>query len=354
MGRVCQAVLRRGAKPRGIDALQFPAMHTLQPPDSATRIRELPYAPTPEDLISSGNIEAMRRFLMFSGDGVEQDAARQSLYNAAANGLCHSTDKTRVYRMCVYGWPVTLCNTTPVTVSSTIHLSSPQYPGHSSSGRGLLHKIRELWVRAFGSAPGVLVSPMMLMPHLSRVLDLTPLRLRDATRHGIALVQGAKPRRPWTFDPNEVSVIKGNADLPLTYLLSAWVCWDVYGHEPQVRMDQALTMDMQQLVGAVAARRDGVCVDVLVGRPGVYHDAITQGQGLHWSAMCRRALQLGREFSVEVSQDSAYLHIDMGYLDPLSGDGETVEQWTYPHIWRPMEHLASMQASLGPAFRTLQ
>lgn len=319
-------------------------MHTNNSFETGRCVLDEPFDATPEELVEHGDIDAMRRFLMLAGDGEQQDAARQSLYAAAANGLCQSRDKSRVYRMCVYGWPVTFCHSSPVVMGSNIHLTSPRYAGHSSGPQGLLLKVRELWSRAFGSEKGVQVSPIIWMTSLSSVLGLTPLTLRDATRHGLSIIQGVKQPTTWRFDRSGASQVRGNADLPLSYLMAAWVCWDVHGHVPRIQLGNDLTMEAQQLVRAIGACRDGAAVDAMIGRPAVYHDAITQGQALHLAAMSRSAWQKDMNFSVQISQDALNMRVDMGYVDTLSGDIDYVQEWCYPHIWRPMDHLSSIQA----------
>lgn len=320
-------------------------MHANKAFDTTPHARPVLCAPTPEELIAAGDVDAIRRFLVLSGDGECQDAARQSLYDAAANGLYRSPDKSNVYRLCVFGWPVTLCHSAPVTQSSIISLTSSRQQSQSPGPKGLVLKVREFWLRAFGNE-GVLVSPMVSMTHLSSLVGLTPLTLRDATRHGIALVQGAKHPSVWRFERSSTSQVRGGADVPLTYLLSAWVCWNVQDPIPRVQVDPALVREMQQLMRALVAQREGSMIEALVGHPAVYHDAITQGQALHINTMRRCAAQKSRQFGTHIATDEMYLQVNLGQVDCDDEHFRSLQEWRYPHIWRPLDHLSLMQSDL--------
>lgn len=299
--------------------------------------------PTPEDLIAAGDIGAMRRFLLLSGEGDHQDAARQSLFTAAANGLCHSPNKSHVYRLCVFGWPVTFVHPTPVTQSSTIYLSSSRHRSRSPGHQGLLLKMREFWLRAFGNA-GVLVSPMVSMTHIDSVLGLTPLALREATQYGISLVRGTKHPSVWSFETNGATQVHGSSDIPLTYLLSAWVCWEVGAPVPSIQVSPALMREMQEVMRALAARRDGLTVEAVVGYPSVFPDAVTQAQTMHVRTMREIATQKNRHFGVHMEMDTTGLHVNLGHVDCDEGDFHSLQEWRYPHLWRPLNHLAFMQS----------
>lgn len=225
-------------------------MHTHCPERTHATIHAVRTDPTPDELIAIGDADAMRRFLCLSGNGDHQNAARQSLFTAAANGLCHSPDKSKVYRLCVFGWPVTFCHPTPVTQSSSIYLSSSRHRCQSPGHPGLLLKMREFWLRALGNK-GVLVSPMVCMTSLDSVLGLTPLDLREATQYGISLVHGSKHPSVWSFEPSGATQVHGGADVPLTYLLSAWVCWKVHDPVPAIQVRPALMLDMGQVLRAL-------------------------------------------------------------------------------------------------------
>ena len=320
-------------------------MHANKAFDTTPHGRPVLGAPTPEDLIAAGDVDALRRFLMLAGDGEYQDAARQSLYDAAANGLCRTQDKSKVYRLCVYGWPVTLCYSAPVTQSASISLTSSRNRNQSPGPRGLLLKMREFWQGAFGNG-GVLVSPMVSMTHISCVLGLTPLTLRDATRHGIALVQGVKHPSVWSFERTGTSQVSGCADVPLTYLLSAWVCSKVSDPAPQVQMGRVLMLEMQQLMCALMARRDDSTIEAYVGQPAVYHDAITQGQSIHVDTMRRCAAQKGVRVGTHIEMDAMHLQVNLGITDSDGESFESLQEWRYSHIWRPLDHLALMQSDL--------
>jgi hypothetical protein len=301
--------------------------------------------PTPEELLAAGDVDAMRRFLLLSGEGDHQDAARQSLFTAAANGLCRSPDKSRVYRLCVFGWPVTFIHPTPVTQSSIIYLSSSRHRSRSPGHNGLLIKMREFWLRAFGNA-GVLVSPMVTMTHLDSVLGLTPLALREATHYGISLIHGSKHPSVWCFEPTGATQVHGSSDVPLTYLLSAWVCWKVGDPVPMVQVSPALLREMQQLMRALEARRDGLAVDALLGYPTVYHDAVTQGQAMHVHTMRAIASQKNLHFGVQMEMYETNLQVNLGHADCDVGDFHSVQEWRYTHLWRPLNHLCSIQSDM--------
>lgn len=320
-------------------------MHIHSPTRTDAPIYSVRTEPTPEELIAAGDIGAMRRFLLLSGEGDHQDAARQSLFTAAANGLCHSPDKSHVYRLCVFGWPVTFIHPTPVTQSSTIYLSSPRHRSRSPGQNGLLIKMREFWLRAFGN-DGVLVSPMVSMTCLDSVLGLTPLALREATQYGISLIHGSKHPSVWSFEPSGVTQVHGCTDVPLTYLLSAWVCWKVGAPVPSIQVSPALLREMQQVMRALVARRDGLSVDALLGYPTVYHDAVTQGQNMHVHTMRAIASQRNLHFGVQMEMDETNLQLNLGHADCDEGDFHLLHAWRYTHLWRPLDHLDFLQSDL--------
>lgn len=295
---------------------------------------------TAEELVAAADVDAMQRFLACAGLGQKQDDARRALYAAAANGLC-SVGNSRVYRICVYGWPVTFLYGSAVTVSSTIPLTSPQYPTKSSTTLGLMREIRDIWTRAFGSCRRVLVSPMIRMTHLYSVLGLTPMDLRRATQHGISLIQGVKDRSPWSFD-QQMRSMTGSAELPLTYLFSAWVCWNVTDPVPDVCVDHDLRLKLTQLMRAVGTCPGGDAVDAVIGSPAVFYEAITHGQAMQLSAMNQCANGMEMNLRVETARDASNLKMNLAYVDLQTGDANDVQQWCYPHIWRPMDHLALM------------
>jgi len=308
-------------------------MKTKSPLERSGRNREVQFASTPDGLVANGNLESMRRFLLLSGEGVQQDKARESLFQAAANGLTHDQDRLSVLRLCVYGWPVTL------SVSGLREVQSTH-----CVGKDIVLKMRELWLRVLGAKRGVYVSPMVNVTHLNSVLGLSPLTLRDCTRRGVSLIQGVQGLRSWSFDASGPRQETGSPDEPLTFLFSAYVLWDVRLPRPVVDMGSDVALEMQQLTQAIFSAHAHENISALVGRPMVYHDAVTQGQALQMVAMERRAVSLGHSFGMEMSQDENHVHLSMGCYEASGEDVLFATQWSYPHTWRPMAHIAQIQS----------
>lgn len=313
-------------------------MRFTPPFNGSPRVSNLPeivFASSPEGLVSKGDFASMRRFLMLSGDNEGQDRARTALLQAAANNLA-CTPAKRVVRIRLYAWPVTVAYRTGVQMPSTIGIGIAQQPQ-------VVLKLRELWSRALGAAHGVLVSPLSSCTHVNSVLSVGPIAIRDCVRHGISILEGKPQTRAWTFDADGVRMEQASPELPATFLFGAYVCWDFNGQEPELSLSPDVRFEMQQLAqGLFTSQRDSV-ESVHVGEPVVYHEAVTQAQGMLLSAMLRRSVVLGRSLDLTTRVEHDSLQVQAMYVDPNNDDDLSIE-WSYNNLWRPGTHLTEISA----------
>ena len=296
---------------------------------------EMVFASSPEGLVSKGDIQAMKRFLMFSGDQKGQDQARNALLQAATNNLA-CTPAKRVMRMRLYGWPVSVAYRKGVQMPSSVGLGTPQQPQ-------VLLKLRELWSRAFGAASGVLVSPLSACTHLNSVLSANPILLRDCVRHGVSLLAGKAQDKAWTFDTGASKFEQASPELPAAFMFGSYVCWDFDGPEPKLELTADVKLEMHQLSRALFSSQADSVTFVRVGSPVVYHKAITQAQGLQLAAMLHRSVDIGRGLAWTYRLDGERLKIEAMFQDPNSEDDpDFCVEWSYDSSWRPSTHLGEI------------
>lgn len=284
-----------------------------------------------EVLLANGDFESIRRFLLLAGEGPPQDAARQMLLDTAAHGFVHSRDKNMRYRLGVYGWPVTLLFPEPVRMHTSFNLS-----------REVMLKLRALWGHAITTKKQPLVSPMKYACHLNSVLGLSPMRLRECTNHGIALIQGEAMQESWCFDKERDGLEDGSPDLPGTYILGTYAIWDARDGDPRVNLNADLVFQFQQLVQGLFSAKPGDTVKALVGCPAIFHSAITTGQQLQIAAMKQRAASLDHSLCIEMAQSDGRFNVRVGYVDAATQEQTIACAWDYTSMWRPASHLLQL------------
>lgn len=302
-------------------------------PKSSTNVT---FASSPEGLVSLGDVSAMQRFLLLSGDQAGQDLARESLLQAATNNLAITADK-QVVRMRLYGWPVSVSYSQGVQVPSTLGFGSKAQPQVSL-------KMRELWSRAFGATPGVLICPLISATHIDSLLAGNPIVLRDCIRHGVATLSGKAGAAHWSFDSDGPKMRQASPELPAVFMFGAYVCWDVNAPEPSVAMPPDVLLEMQQLAGALFASGPSAVASVQVGSPVVFHEAITQGQGLQFAGMVRRSAAINRSLGMSNRVDGNCISLTAMYIDPVNGedDPDLSIDFSYSNLWRPSTHLSAI------------
>lgn len=317
--------------------------------DSSTQkgLPEMIFASSPEGLVSVGDLSAMRRFLLLSGDQAGQDRARISLLQAGTNSLTCTTGK-RVVRMRLHGWPVSVLYRKGTQMPSTMGLASAKQPQ-------VVYKLRELWGRAFGAAQGVLISPLSSCTHINSVLSINPVHLRDCVRHGGAMLAGKAPDQAWTFDQGSPRMEQASPELPAVFLFGAYVCWDFDGQEPSVSLTAGVKLEMQQLAQALFSFDADSVASVHVGSPVVYHEAITQGHGMQFAGMLSRSVTLGKEMSFTTRVLGDFMHLEVMYQDPGSeDDADFVIECSYSNVWRPSTHIAEIASMVAKEARVIQ
>lgn len=309
---------------------------------------EIIFSSSPEGLVSVGDVQSMRRFILLSGDQAGQDRARESLLAAATNNLAITTEK-QVMRMRLYGWPVSVAYAQGVQMRSTLGFASKGQPQVSL-------KMRELWSRAFGATSGVLICPLVSATHIDSVLSANPIVLRDCVRHGVATLAGKAGGTPWSFDSDVQKMRQASPELPAVFLFAAYVCWDVNAPEPRVSMPPDVLLELQQLAGALFASGPGAVTAVHVGAPVVFHDAITQGQGMQFAGMVRRADGINRSLGMSNQVEGDCTTVTAMYIDPANGedDPDLSIDWSYSNLWRPSTHLGEIVAVVEQEARAIQ
>lgn len=290
-----------------------------------------PHGISLDTLLAHGDFESIRRFLLLAGEGQAQNAARQMLLDKAAHGFVHSRDKKKMYRLGVYGWPVTLLFSASVRMHTSFNLS-----------REVMLKLRSLWERAITTKQQPLVSPMSFASHLNSLLGLSPMRLRQCTNHGIALIQGEAMHKSWRFDEEPAGLEDGSPELPGTYIFGTYAIWDTRDGEPKVHLDADLVFQFQQLVQGLFSAKPGDTVKAFVGRPALFHSAITTAQQLQIAAMKQRAARLEHSLCIEMAQNDGRFNVRVGYVDAATQEQTIACAWDYTSMWRPACHLLQL------------
>ena len=298
----------------------------------------------PARLVRIGDFESMRRFLLMAGDGESQDNARNSLFETGATGtVC--TPQDGVKNIQLMAWPVAIRFSESEKVQSTIELSD-------QSGY-LVQRIHDLWLGMLVPQDGLLVYPLNVLTSLYTVLNATPLLVRDCVRHGIQTIENEQPPVDWSFEAKKSRPLQGSPNLPLVYLLTAYVCWDVGSKAPSVGCNAVVQWTAKHLMEALISSPTGSLIEATVGEPVIFHEAMTQGQGMQIAEMLKRYQTHNWHLGNQASADDMQTQLNVTYLQPHDHSPLTVFTWTYSSLWRPASHIEQISLYVDQALKQI-
>lgn len=306
----------------------FVADHTSGSPAESVRV----HAGGPGGLVELGDETRMKHWIYMHGGGghASQDDARDALFRAASDTLILGKGG-RPLMMRLYAIPIAF------SVSCAAAYPSTQSIG-STNKQSITLKLRELWSLIFGAAAGLSVAPHPYATNTTEVLSVSPVLVRDCLRHGAALAQGTS-KGQWSFDGGNFRNIGGSAEVPVGYVLGAYVMWEAGLPEPVPHISPRISLDLQQFLRAVLAKPGVDIRDMKIGQPMFFHDAVSESHGLQSALMVRRTAELGGRIgrTFDVRGDTSEMNV---YIFEESGEEDPVFQfrWTYSSLWRPHQH----------------
>lgn len=304
------------------------ADHASGNPADSVRV----FAGGPGGLVELGDETRMKHWIYMHGGGghASQDEARDALFRAASDTLVLGQGG-RPLVMRLYAIPIAF------SVSCVSAYPSTQSIG-SNSKQSVTLKLRELWSRIFGCAAGLSVAPHPYATNTTEVLSVSPVMVRNCLRHGAELAQRTS-KSPWSFDGGNYRNISGSAEVPVGYVLGAYVMWEAGLPEPMPHITPQIGYELQQFLSAVLAKPGVDIRDMKIGQPMFFHDAVSESHGLQSALMVRRTAELGgrigRTFDVrgDTSEMNVYIFEEGGEEDPVFQF-----RWTYSSLWRPHQH----------------